>query len=101
MDNIKEVSQQFNINNPGKTGNTLAYILSVEDASIKAKARYLVTTKLTHANNYVEILGSELNGKLEADEIKTRVDVEKTLNATDKVNLYIPWQKVLNIRVVR
>ncbi len=96
---IKQINAT-GMNNPvRKSGNNIAYILSVEDPTIKAKVRYFVSIKiLTWLASAVDFVGSELETKEDINTIKTFEDAENYVNSNDKVNLIIPIHRVINIK---
>lgn len=99
MDNIKEIKSVHTVNTQPQTGNIFAFIVTIENPSFKNKVQYFAVSKFVPAPNYVEIYGTELDGKKQADDLKTSSDTIKII--IDKINLYIPWSRIISVRVVK
>jgi len=97
MDNTDKFVETVSYQQQKKTSNNLAYMLSAEDPSIKGKVRYYLAIRLNNDNiKYIDITGFELE-KEQVEEFK--IDgLEGFINSNKKINLWIPWNRVINIK---
>ena len=82
-----------------KPATIIAYIVSVDDSSVKGKKRYILSRKINIAAAYVDVNGFELD-KTQAVSIKGKTEIDSIANSGEKVNYYFPWHRVINIRPI-